>query len=107
MRPEPSFGRRRVWNHTPKITELLNSPIQGTSADITKKALTLLPRDLEGTRAIIVGCVHDEIILEAPIEAEDQVALILKETMELAGREFLKMVPVLAEVIVGGSWAQK
>ncbi|HYA93101.1 MAG TPA: hypothetical protein VEK32_16560 [Thermodesulfobacteriota bacterium] len=35
-------------------------------------------------------CVHDEIPPEAPIEAKDEVALILKETMEDAGRVSLK-----------------
>jgi len=74
---------------------------------MTKKALTILPRALEETRAIIVGCVHDEIILEAPIEGEDEVVVILKETMEEAGREFLEKVPVVAEITVGNSWAHK
>ena len=83
------------------------APIQGISADITNKALTLLPRELEGTRAITVGCVHDEILLEAPIEGEDEVAMILKETMEEAGREFLEKVPVVAEVVVGRIWSEK
>ena len=101
------LGRRRVWENTPKITELLNSPIQGTSADITKKALTLLPQALEGTRAKIIGCVHDEILLEAPIETEDEVGLILKKTMELAGREFLEKVPVVVEVVGARSWVKK
>jgi DNA polymerase I len=54
-----------------------------------------------------VGCVHDEILLEAPIEAEDETALILKETMEEAGRAFLKSVPVLADVKIATNWADK
>jgi DNA polymerase I-like protein with 3'-5' exonuclease and polymerase domains len=48
-----------------------------------------------------------EILLEIPIEAKDDVALILKETMEEAGRTLLKIVPVEAEVMVVGSWAEK
>ena len=35
-----------------------------------------------------MGCVHDEILLEVPIEAADEMALILKETMEKAGGAF-------------------
>ena len=50
---------------------------------------------------------HDEILLEAPIEAMDEVALILKDTMEEAGRALLKVVPVKAEVVVADSWAEK
>jgi DNA polymerase I-like protein with 3'-5' exonuclease and polymerase domains len=52
-------------------------------------------------------CVHDEILLETPIDTEDEVALILKETMEEAGRSLLKTVPVEAEVVVVGGWAEK
>jgi DNA polymerase I-like protein with 3'-5' exonuclease and polymerase domains len=52
-------------------------------------------------------CVHDEILLEAPIEAMDEVALILKDTMEVAGRSLLKIVPVEAEVVIVESWAEK
>lgn len=52
-------------------------------------------------------CVHYEILLEAPIGATDEVALTLKETMEEAGRSFLKIVPVQAEVAIVDSWTEK
>jgi len=52
-------------------------------------------------------CIHDEIVLEAPIESIDEVGLILQETMEEAGNAMLKIVPVEAEVVVAGSWAEK
>ncbi|HMK77570.1 MAG TPA: hypothetical protein VK568_15515 [Thermodesulfobacteriota bacterium] len=51
--------------------------------------------------------IHDETLPEAPIEAADDVALILKETMEDAGRVLLKTVPVEAQMVVGGTWADK
>jgi hypothetical protein len=44
-------------------------------------------------------CNHDEILLKAPIEAADEVALILKDTMEEAGGALLKIAPVEAEVV--------
>ena len=40
---------------------LYNTPVQKTAADITKKALVLLPRRLEDTGAQIIGTVHNEI----------------------------------------------
>ncbi|HYA90162.1 MAG TPA: hypothetical protein VEK32_01550 [Thermodesulfobacteriota bacterium] len=46
-------------------------------------------------------------MLEAPIESIDEVGLILQETMEEAGNAMLKIVPVEAEVVVAGSWAEK
>ena len=52
-------------------------------------------------------CTHDEVLVEAPIEVTDEVALILKETMENAGRALLKSVPVEAEVVIVDSWAEK
>ena len=66
-----------------------------------------MPAALAGTRTRIVGCIHDEILLEVPIEATDEVALILKETMEETGRSFLKTVPIEAEVVIVGSSAEK
>ncbi len=99
------LGRRRIWKDQPKITELLNSPIQGTAADIMKKALGMLPNALKGTDAKIIACVHDEIILEVPENQSDQVAKILKNTMEEAGRFFLKTVPVVADVSIADCWA--
>jgi len=52
-------------------------------------------------------CIHDEILVEAPIEATDEVALILKETTEEAEGSFLKIVPVETDVVVVGGWAEK
>jgi len=48
-----------------------------------------------------------EILLAVLIEATDGVVLILKETMEGAGKTFLKTVPVEADVVAVGSWAEK
>jgi DNA polymerase I-like protein with 3'-5' exonuclease and polymerase domains len=52
-------------------------------------------------------CIHDEILLETPIEVTDEVALILKEIMEEAGRSLLKVAPIEAEVVAVNSWAEK
>ena len=49
-----------------------NMPIQGTSADILKRALHLLHKQISGTSAKLVNIVHDEIIVECDAaEAED------------------------------------
>jgi DNA polymerase I-like protein with 3'-5' exonuclease and polymerase domains len=100
-------GRRRRWQSAAKITEMLNTPVQGTSADILKVSLGELPKALASTGAKIVGSVHDEIILEVPEEKTEEAAVILKDVMEAAGKRFLKQVPVLAEPIVADSWADK
>ena len=51
--------------------------------------------------------IHEKILLEAPDETTDEVALTLMQTMEEAGSIFLKTVAVEAEVVVVGSWAEK
>jgi len=100
-------GRRRTWQDKPPLTELLNSPVQGSAADILKKALAMLPKELEGTESRINSMVHDEIILEAPVDKAQKAAQILKETMERAGRYYLKKVPVEIDVSIADSWAEK
>jgi DNA polymerase I-like protein with 3'-5' exonuclease and polymerase domains len=62
---------------------------------------------LAGTGAKIVGCVHDEIILEVTDEKAEEAATILKDVMEAAGKRYLKQVPVSAEPIIANSWADK
>jgi DNA polymerase I-like protein with 3'-5' exonuclease and polymerase domains len=100
-------GRRRKWQSAAKITELLNTPVQGTSADITKKALGLLPQRLADTGGQIIGTVHDEIILEVPQEMTHDAAVILRETMIEAGKTYLARVPIGVEVTIVETWAEK
>jgi DNA polymerase I-like protein with 3'-5' exonuclease and polymerase domains len=100
-------GRRRLWDHKPPITELLNTPVQGTAADINKKALGILLGRLAGTGVKIIGTIHDEILLEAPEDQAEQAAGILKAVMIEAGSAFLKKVPVEVEVAIADSWAEK
>ena len=96
-----------MWETPPRITELYNTPVQGTAADIIKKALTLLPEALAGTGSRIIGCVHDEILLETPEDNAEQVATVLADVMEQAGLCYLKQVPVVAEARIAASWADK
>jgi len=94
-------------NETSKITALYKTPVQGTAADITKKALGQLSRRLADTGAKIIGTVHDEIILEVPEGMANDAAAILKETMIQAGKAYLGKVPVEVEVTIGETWAEK
>jgi len=99
-------GRRRRWSATPGLTELLNTPVQGTGADLLKMALDLLPAALAGTNARPVGTVHNEVMVDAPVEEAPVVGEMLKEIMEQAGRGYLIQVPVVAEVSIAASWAK-
>jgi DNA polymerase I-like protein with 3'-5' exonuclease and polymerase domains len=100
-------GRRRRWRGPAITAELLNTPVQGTSADITKKALGLLPQRLAGFGARIIGTVHDEIIIEVPERMANNASVALRETMIEAGKVFLSAVPVEVEVTIAENWAEK
>jgi DNA polymerase I-like protein with 3'-5' exonuclease and polymerase domains len=83
-----------------------NSPIQGSSADIIKRAMRLLHDRLKGTGAAMVNVVHDEIVVECPAADADAMALIVKEEMERAGEEYVKAVPVNVEASVTDEWVK-
>jgi len=100
-------GRRRLWTEPPKITERFNTPIQGTSADITKAALALLIGKIRVIKAKIIGCVYDEIILEVPEDKADEAAEILENIMVEAGQIYLKKIPVEVEVAIADDWSGK
>lgn len=106
------FGRRRY------ITELsskkhqlrafgervaMNSPIQGTAADIIKLAMLNVSRRLaeSGIDAALILQVHDELIIEAHRDCADEALRILKEEMEGAVQ---LTVPLDVEVNIGENW---
>ncbi|MBD2772603.1 bifunctional 3'-5' exonuclease/DNA polymerase [Iningainema sp. BLCCT55] len=91
-------GRRRRWANKPRLSELLNHPVQGTSADITKIAIAKLFKTLGKTGAKLIGTVHDEIILECPEQQVAPVSKILHKCMLQAAAKFLNPLPVLIEV---------
>jgi len=83
-----------------------NMPIQGTSADILKRAMRLLYDDLKGTSARLVNVVHDEIIVEAGEDEAKETALVVEKAMTAAGEEFVSKVPIKVEIKISGDWAK-
>jgi DNA polymerase-1 len=83
-----------------------NFPIQGTSADILKRALGILHADLRGTSGFIVNTVHDEILVECDERDAETVLGKLTEAMESAAREFLKKVPVKIDARISDDWSK-
>ena len=88
------------------LTHALNTPIQGTAADILKRALADLPLQLKATKAQIVACIHDEIILEVEDGQAEAAKMILEQVMVKAGEHYLTDVPVVVESVIAGSWAK-
>ncbi|MGV0029093.1 DNA polymerase [Phormidesmis priestleyi] len=98
-------GRRRRWTDKPRLAELLNHPVQGLNADITKLALVKLVNPLVDTGAKLICTVHDEILLECPDAEVRRVRTLLHQCMIAAARKFLHPIPVVVNVKVSASWS--
>ncbi|HSE32381.1 MAG TPA: DNA polymerase [Pyrinomonadaceae bacterium] len=83
-----------------------NTPIQGTSADILKRALRLLRDELRDTNAKIVNIIHDEIVVETDADEAQETAAKLERVMCAAGEEYLKTVPVKVETEIADEWVK-
>ena len=81
----------------------MNTPIQGTAADIIKIAMVRVRDRLrrEGLESRLILQVHDELILEAPRSEQEEAMRLLKEEMEAA---FQMDAPLVAEAKAGRSW---
>ena len=83
----------------------INTPIQGTAADIMKKAMIDVERALEqaGCKSRILLQVHDELVLEVTEDERERVAELVRETMQAAAS---LEIPLLADVNFGRNWAE-
>ena len=81
----------------------MNTPIQGTAADIMKIAMLHVLKELKEKKmkAKIVLQVHDEMLIEAPLDEVEEVKTILKNNMENACK---LNVPLIAEVSEATNW---
>jgi len=82
----------------------MNMPIQGTAADMFKRALFLLDEALVGTSGKIVNVVHDEIIVEVDEGEAEAVARLVEEAMAQAGVEYISTVEVKADALIADEW---
>ena len=106
------YGRRRYIPELSGQNKMLkkfgervamNSPIQGTAADIIKVAMINVNKRLkeEGIDAHLILQVHDELVIEAHKSCADRAAMILREEMENA---IQLPVPLSVELTVGETW---
>jgi DNA polymerase I-like protein with 3'-5' exonuclease and polymerase domains len=86
----------------------MNMPIQGTSADILKRALKLLDEALAPYNAYIVNIVHDEIMVEAlDDENLETVRKLVEDCMIAAAKEYVKKVPIKVDAKIVDNWSDK
>ena len=103
IRPLPHIQTRK-WNDRKEAERLaINTPIQGTGADILKKAMLNLDRALADSQARMVLTVHDELVVEAPEDEVEAVAQIMRHEMEHAVE---LSVPLVVDIGIGDNWAE-
>lgn len=88
------------------LAQALNSPVQGTGADILKRALVLLSPALRLLGAHIVGIVHDEVLVETPLTQAEATREVVETAMEQAALEFLPDVPCPVTARIAPDWAE-
>ncbi|MDB2414919.1 DNA polymerase I [Rickettsiales bacterium] len=83
----------------------INAPLQGSAADIIKKAMIYLHKNLEkfDGKAKLLLQVHDELIVEAPENLSQEISQIIKNTMEQVAN---LSVPLLVDVSYGDNWRE-
>ncbi|MEG0494322.1 MAG: DNA polymerase I, partial [Clostridia bacterium] len=98
---ELSSANRNVRNFGERAA--MNTPVQGTAADIIKLAMVRVEQRLEqeGFQAKLILQVHDELVVECPLPEADAVSKLLQQTME---QVIVLKVPLVAEVTRGKDW---
>lgn len=83
----------------------LNTPIQGTSADIIKKAMVEIDRELKkkGLEAKMIIQVHDELVFDCPEREIEELQTLIREVME---NTCTLKVPLKIEIEYGKDWYQ-
>ncbi|MHA3976113.1 DNA polymerase I [Halovulum sp. GXIMD14794] len=108
------FGRRI---HTPEIgargpkagfaqRAAINAPIQGTAADVIRRAMIRVPQAIEGLPAKMLLQVHDELLFEVAEDKADEVIGVVREVMEGAADPAVALsVPLTVDAGTGPNWA--
>ncbi|NDD87677.1 MAG: DNA polymerase I, partial [Rhodobacteraceae bacterium] len=114
-RVETLFGR---VIHTPEINAkgptagfakraAINAPIQGTAADIIRRAMIKMPSAIDHLPAKMLLQVHDELLFEVREDAVDSLIQIAKRVMETACDPVLNIdVPLIVDAGQGAHWAE-
>ena len=100
MLPE---GEEAKW---PRFTSLLNTPVQGGSADALKQAMVDLSDKLPPAAAI-VSTVHDELIVECASDAAEEIKALVETAMLDAVQTMFPGVRFEVESGICDSWAEK
>ncbi|MBU2994309.1 DNA polymerase I [Octadecabacter sp. 1_MG-2023] len=114
-RVETLFGRKI---HTPEINAkgpgagfakraAINAPIQGTAADVIRRAMIRMDDAIAHLPAKMLLQVHDELVFEVDKDAADDLIVVAKSVMENAANPVVKFdVPLVVDAGTGATWAE-
>ena len=109
------FGRKI---HTPEINNrgphagfakraAINAPIQGTAADVIRRAMVRMPERISGLPARMLLQVHDELLFEVEDGAVDDLISVARDVMENAAMPAVDLsVPLTVDAGQGANWAE-
>jgi len=85
----------------------INAPIQGTAADVIRRAMIRMPDAIAHLPAKMLLQVHDELIFEVPKDAVDETVSAVRNVMEGAAMPVVKLdVPLIVDAGQGANWAE-
>jgi DNA polymerase-1 len=109
------FGRKI---HTPEINAkgphagfsrraAINAPIQGTAADVIRRAMVRMPDAINGLPAKMLLQVHDELLFEVAEDSVDDLVAVARDVMEGASDPAVKLAVKLdVDAGQGANWAE-
>jgi DNA polymerase-1 len=103
IRPIPEINSPQMQLRNFAERTALNSPLQGTAADLIKLAMISIDARLqkENLTARMILQVHDELLFEAPVQEREALDKLVKEEMEGVHK---LAVPLLVEIGTGANW---
>ncbi|MDG1767901.1 MAG: DNA polymerase I [Yoonia sp.] len=94
--PQAGFAKRAA----------INAPIQGTAADVIRRAMVRMPEAIAHVPAKMLLQVHDELLFEVDDSAVEELIQVAKQVMERASLPVVKLdVPLIVEAGSGPNWA--
>ncbi|MDA7738382.1 DNA polymerase I [Amylibacter sp.] len=94
--PQAGFAKRAA----------INAPIQGTAADVIRRAMVQMPNAISHLPAKMLLQVHDELIFEVSKDALNETTEVVRNIMEKASEPVVKLdVPLVVDAGFGNNWA--
>ena len=102
-RPIPEIDSKNVFIRQAAERLAVNTPLQGTAADLIKVAMIEIDRELRGNEAKMLLQIHDELLFEVPDEHIPSLEKIVGPLME--GVASLK-IPLVVDISIGKNWGE-